>query len=237
MPSKQPEGKRNPEFLPPRFPRGVAPSAARTVRPSDLTTSRNRHQRLPKPRPPLGTLPRNRRAPAQQDGRRLTGHGLAPRFHFSTTPRPPGSLRPAFFPVGDREHRPQASPWSQATTANPRLSRFPSPLRPRLIHRLDAACNPTAACAAQRRTCFAKCHRFRSFPALPALTGGGQALVLDKDFASAHTHGRSFSPTLSLHTCFGQLTTSLTGAPPLLPSLPLPDPRRFARLSSLPPPA
>jgi len=31
VPSKQPEGKRNPEFLPPRFPRGVAPSAARTV--------------------------------------------------------------------------------------------------------------------------------------------------------------------------------------------------------------
>jgi len=31
VPSKQPEGERCPEFLPPRFPRGAAPSAARTV--------------------------------------------------------------------------------------------------------------------------------------------------------------------------------------------------------------
>ena len=31
-PSKQPEGERNPEFLLPRFPRGVAPSAGRWVR-------------------------------------------------------------------------------------------------------------------------------------------------------------------------------------------------------------
>jgi len=31
VPSKQPEGERNPEFLPPRSPRGVAPSAGRTV--------------------------------------------------------------------------------------------------------------------------------------------------------------------------------------------------------------
>ena len=50
-------------------------------------------------------------------------------------------------------------------------------------------------------------------------------------------HGRSFSQAPSLTACFGQLTTSLTGAPPLLPRLPLPNPRRFARLSSLPSPA